>query len=462
MPVPPHVSVTAGSIAERWATLVLSTVRAEQDPKTISTWARFVGVSRSTLCECCRLVRVPPRSARDFARLMRAIYRSGKKWQPETVLDLADARTLKKLLSRAGLIDPVALTPTLPQFLDQQQWIPSDNPGLQALRRRLLPRCSAHPLVHLDRLGNGSRQDSSNRHGGDAMLTTGRTVMVAAAVMCLLGPALASAPQVDGRFERTLTVTAPVDLTISSGAGSIDIRPGSDGTIHVVGRIHISEPSLRGDADILARVHQIEQQPPIEQSGGQVHIGDTEDAWLRANISISYDVTVPVRTSVTSHSGSGSQDIGAVAGPVHAKAGPGSLRMGAIGGAVNARSSSGRLTVEGAKGSAELSTSSGHISLRGANGSVTARTSSGGIDVSGKPDANWTLSSHSGGVWLNVPAGTPFTLDARTHSGGFNIEHPITVNSSTRRLREIQSPVNGGGPTVSISTTSGHIFIGAR
>jgi CheY-like chemotaxis protein len=125
---------TPGSMAERWAWLVFKTIHADTDPKTLGSWARAIGVSRSALCECCRLVHLTPHDARDFARLTRAVYRSGQKWQPETVLDLADARTLRKLLARAGLALNLTLTPTLDEFFGSQDWIPAGNPGLCALR----------------------------------------------------------------------------------------------------------------------------------------------------------------------------------------------------------------------------------------------------------------------------------------------------------------------------------------
>jgi hypothetical protein len=68
---------------------------------------------------------------------MRAIHRSGRIWRPETMLDFADARTLNKLLARAGLTGSEVLTPTTEQFLARQQWIPSHNPGLISLRALL-------------------------------------------------------------------------------------------------------------------------------------------------------------------------------------------------------------------------------------------------------------------------------------------------------------------------------------
>jgi CheY-like chemotaxis protein len=128
---------TPGSAAERWADLVLRVIDAEEDPKTLTSWARHVGVSQSALRECCGLVHVPARASRDFARLVRAICRSGETWEPEAFLDFADARTLRKLLGCAGCLDCRAQTPTMSEFLKRQQWVPVDNPGLAALRHLL-------------------------------------------------------------------------------------------------------------------------------------------------------------------------------------------------------------------------------------------------------------------------------------------------------------------------------------
>jgi len=303
---------------------------------------------------------------------------------------------------------------------------------------------------------------------------------------------------VAGRIDKTLSVKSPVDVTISTGSGSIEVRPGGDGSIHVVGQIHVSD-RWRGDGEVMARVRKLEQEPPIEQEGSRVRIGDTHDDRTMDHISISYQVTVPAGTALASNSGSGSQEIGALAGPVHASSGSGSLKVGATGGMVQVGTGSGSITVDGAKerveastgsgsitlhqiagsakassgsgsieleqtakGNVDLNTASGHIRIRGANGTLTAGTASGSMEISGKPDAKWTLSSSSGTISVDVPTGTPFTLDARTTSGGIDIDHPLTVSSIHGRHREVHGAVNGGGPTVSIETTSGSIHVGAR
>jgi CheY-like chemotaxis protein len=124
------------SAVERWALYIRKAVQSESDPKTLDLWARTAGVSRSMLCESCRLVRIPPQDARDFARVLRAIWRSGNMWRPETDLDVADVRTLKKLERRAGLAGAHDSTASvLETFLERQDLIPGTNPALQAVRR---------------------------------------------------------------------------------------------------------------------------------------------------------------------------------------------------------------------------------------------------------------------------------------------------------------------------------------
>jgi hypothetical protein len=137
-----------GSLVERWAMLVLRTMHAERDPKTIGDWARSVGISRSALCESCRLVHIPPHDAKDFARMLRAVFRSGERWQPETVLDFADGRTLNKLLTRSGWSPEARLrTPTLEQFLERQQWIPQNASGIETLRRLMFGTSASGPAI---------------------------------------------------------------------------------------------------------------------------------------------------------------------------------------------------------------------------------------------------------------------------------------------------------------------------
>ena len=71
----------------------------------------------------------------------------------------------------------------------------------------------------------------------------------------------------------------------------------------------------------------MESNPPIQQSGNDVRIGHIDDSELRHNISISYEVTVPAETQVRIETGSGSQTVEGVRGPLEANAGSGGLKI---------------------------------------------------------------------------------------------------------------------------------------
>lgn len=131
-------SLMSGAPARRFAGYVMAATDAAADPRTLADWARAVGVSRSVIVESCARLGVAPRDARDLARVLRLIRRRSEPWEPETSLDVADRRTLRVLLDRAGLTgDLLRARPSVRVFLEAQEFLPQGNPGLAALRLAL-------------------------------------------------------------------------------------------------------------------------------------------------------------------------------------------------------------------------------------------------------------------------------------------------------------------------------------
>ena len=66
---------------------------------------------------------------------------------------------------------------------------------------------------------------------------------------------------------------------MSAGAGMVRIRRGEDGTVTIRGvvRAHASIFSWRRLAD---QVQQLASNPPAQQSGNLIQIGDLADRWL--------------------------------------------------------------------------------------------------------------------------------------------------------------------------------------
>jgi CheY-like chemotaxis protein len=131
----------SSSAAERWAINVLKACESHSDIRTLDDWAAYVGLSYSSLCESCRLLRIRPHDARDLARMLRAVLRSRNLSDLAMVLDVSDMRTLKGLLARAGLNTETDGGPVLvEQFLLRQRFVTSDNDALIVLKQMLASR----------------------------------------------------------------------------------------------------------------------------------------------------------------------------------------------------------------------------------------------------------------------------------------------------------------------------------
>ena len=248
----------------------------------------------------------------------------------------------------------------------------------------------------------------------------------------------AQSTQARGMFERTLTVNGPVDLSVRTGSGNIQVRTGAGDRIQIVGRISAS--SSRDGIDPAERVRRVEAAPPITQSGNIVRIGETNDDPIYRNVAISYEIVVPANTRLNSQSGSGSQTIGSVDGPVRAQTGSGNIRIERAGGSLHAQ------------------TGSGNIQADSVGGEVRAQTGSGSVEVRQIARGDVSVQTGSGTVTLDLPADAAYTLSAQTGSGSISTAQPLTVQGTVKR-NQVTGTVRGGGNTVHVRTGSGSISI---
>jgi DUF4097 and DUF4098 domain-containing protein YvlB len=317
---------------------------------------------------------------------------------------------------------------------------------------------------------------------------SGLLVMMAWAVAIAAFPVLAGSSE--GHFDRTLNVTGAVDLDVQTGSGDITLRTGDSSKVEIHAKIRGS-----GWGDVEQHIHEIENNPPIEQSGNTIRIGHIENRDWKHNISISYELVVPSQTKLRSESGSGDQRADGISGPADMNSGSGSLHMKNIGSEVRARTGSGDIELETIRGNAhasagsgtiraigigggliassgsgdvkleqtaagdvEISTGSGDVEIKGVKGGAKVTTGSGSITAQGDPTGDWRLHSGSGSVSVDFPPQAAFNLVARTSSGNIETAHEISVQGEISP-RELQGKVGAGGPLVELSTSSGTIEI---
>lgn len=278
----------------------------------------------------------------------------------------------------------------------------------------------------------------------------------------------------EGTFEKTFSVGHAPSVSVSTGSGYLHVYPGSDSQVHVTGHVHARAGWFGSDAD--TRVKEIVANPPLSQSGDTVTVGGEHwNSSLFENISIDYDVTLPRATTLKAHTGSGNMEIGGVEGEVDAGSGSGSIKAENIGansrfesgsgairahqlhGATVVRAGSGALDVElSGAGDVTAHTGSGSIRLTGVDGALQASAGSGSIEVSGKPSSEWRVQAGSGSVHIDVGGTAKFTLNASAGSGSIHVEQPVLMQGSLNR-HHVSGTVNGGGPTIRVSTGSGSI-----
>jgi len=251
-------------------------------------------------------------------------------------------------------------------------------------------------------------------------------------------------------FDRTLKVNGKVDLNVSTGSGSIRITHGSDGQIHVFGRVR----SSFGASD--EQVRQIANNPPIEQTGNIVRIGVRRENMH--NISIDYEIQAPVDCYLKASSGSGEVNDDGVGENAKLSTGSGSIHATGLHGGFSVDTGSGNIYADQiGDGEVKAETGSGSIELRNVHGGLHAETGSGSIKAAGTPAAPWKLETGSGSIELwTGDAG--MTIDAETGSGSIHTDRELTTQGTSSR-HHVTGKINGGGPLVKLETGSGSIRV---
>src|SRR5215468_5808895 len=278
-----------------------------------------------------------------------------------------------------------------------------------------------------------------------------------------------------GTFDKTLSVSGPVDLEVLTHSGDVRIRNGSSGSVQIHGKIYVGDHWFGGKRE--DDVHAIEQNPPIRQDGNNVRI----DYVNYHNIAIDYDITVPAETTVRTKSGSGDQTIEGTRGNAEVTTGSGDVRLTNLQGELRLQTGSGNVraqqvsgSVRGGTGSGDieieesgpgdmdLHTGSGNITARGVQGSFHGETGSGEITAEGKQSGTWDARTGSGNVRLRLPSNSAFDADISTSSGSIDVGAPIEMTVQGRigdAHKSIHGKVRGGGPLLRVHTGSGDIHI---
>lgn len=318
------------------------------------------------------------------------------------------------------------------------------------------------------------------------------TTSIALVSAALIGAGCAMGPAATGSFDRTLSVSGPIRVELNGASGDVSITGGSSGKVHIHAEARASGFGFDSPDK---RVKEIVDNPPIEQLGDVIRVG--QDMRHFRGVSISYVIEVPRETEISSNVLSGSQSIHNVRGPLKIDSASGSIdvdhiekqtQLSTLSGSIQAadinddlraNSASGSVVASNIKGDVrisaisgstqvkkpggrvEASSASGTVDVQGAHKDVRAHAVSGEVKVDGDPGSNsyWDLKTASGLVQLGVPKNANFHLAADAVSGAIRTDIPIVVEEQGKH--SLRARVGNGGGRVEVHTVSGEIRVRA-
>jgi hypothetical protein len=261
----------------------------------------------------------------------------------------------------------------------------------------------------------------------------------------------------EGSFDKTLSVSGPVEMDVTTSSGGITVTHGSPGLV----RIHATLTSDQGwftSSDAAERIRELERNPPVEQNGNRVRLGYAEGRReLMRGISIRFEIQTPPDTRVRASAASGSVRVDGVNGPVDCKTASGGIEIQNVAADVHASSASGSQHIRNIKGAVVAHSASGGTEALEVAGPIEAEAASGSVRLSQTVAASIRARTASGSVTVELAHTSGYDVTIATGSGHMTVPE-MTVNSSFSR-HHIEGKVRSGGPEVSVHTASGSVRI---
>jgi Putative adhesin len=194
----------------------------------------------------------------------------------------------------------------------------------------------------------------------------------------------------------------------------------------------------------------------FKTSGGSLHLktlgGQVEGSTAGGSIEL-----VDGRGKINLKTSGGSVKLENIKGTIDATSSGGSLHLAELNGDISVKTSGGSIDGKQIKGSLEAITAGGSINLENMEGNVKAITSGGSIKAQmlhlGK---TLELKTSAGNVRASLPFSEGMNLDL---SGSRIKSEKLGAVSKNLSSGKVRGKVNGGGTMVTISTSSGTVFI---
>ncbi|MDQ3403737.1 MAG: DUF4097 domain-containing protein [Actinomycetota bacterium] len=258
--------------------------------------------------------------------------------------------------------------------------------------------------------------------------------------------------------KQSFETTEPVEVTVTTGSGRIDVHltdePGID--VEVRHAPDAANPWVDGINSLVSWVSgqlgdqqfgdmpaEAIRQTRIEFAGGRLVVRSAKGAQFR-NVPIAVTIRAPRESHVAARSGSatvtvvgdagrieiatgaGDVDIERASGVVQATTGTGAVRVGPTPAGLRARTGAGDVTAAAIGGPSTVFTGGGDVWLGAVGGDVMVRTGTGDVTLADTISGQVELTTGSGALRVDIRKGTAAELDVSSGSGEARSELPLS------------------------------------
>jgi DUF4097 and DUF4098 domain-containing protein YvlB len=285
--------------------------------------------------------------------------------------------------------------------------------------------------------------------------TVGGRLVLTAPGGPVISTVMVKTPRLESAF--ISTSTGAVDATGVDGQLDIDTGAGEVSIDRIKGDCHL----VTGGGDV--KVGLVGGGLYCRSGAGKIHVGSVRGQAVLETVGGDIFAN-DIAGMVKAETGGGGVHIVKAGGAVNAGTGGGQIVIDRAAGVVTARNMAGPVQVSGA-GGVQCESASGGVRVSNITGAMRVSTSLGNIlaNLLGARLADSYLATGNGDITVLIPSNVGVTIRAQNDMAD-TVRRILSDYSGVnvrRQGRQVvaEGPVNGGGPLLQISATSGTIFI---
>lgn len=268
-------------------------------------------------------------------------------------------------------------------------------------------------------------------------------------------------------FEKSLPTEKGQKLRVDTQAGNIKITSWDKNEVQV---------KIYGSAEI---ENSFEFEVGTDASGVKVNGSKKAGARDPNNITVKYEISVPLDYSVKVSTGVGNVTLTDQNGTVEISTKGGNVSLGNVTGDIDVSTAGGNIIVSKNKGMLKLSTAGGNIKAKNFSGNVDASTAGGSINLTGS-NGKVEGSTAGGSISLDY-TGKNYGIDLSTMAGQISVDLPpdfdadadlstmvgkvkcdFYTSGEKNKSSNLQTKINNGGEPLRCSTMAGNINISKK